>query len=92
MLLLARSVILIDNSVKNIVVPLFVNGRNNSVDAVLKRRSAQDWDRRGLPAWTYHSPAMLELEKQELFRNHWQIAGHVSDVPPGRFLHRRHRR
>lgn len=40
-----------------------------------------DWDRRGLPAWTYHSPALLALEKQELFRKHWQIAGHVSDVP-----------
>jgi phenylpropionate dioxygenase-like ring-hydroxylating dioxygenase large terminal subunit len=46
-----------------------------------------DWDRRGLPAWTYHSPALLELEKQELFRKHWQIAGHVSDVPkPGDFF------
>ncbi|WP_373504363.1 aromatic ring-hydroxylating dioxygenase subunit alpha [Aestuariivirga sp.] len=41
----------------------------------------KDWDRKGLPAWTYHSPAMLELEKQELFRSHWQLAGHVNDVP-----------
>ena len=40
-----------------------------------------DWDRRGLPGWAYHSPALLELEKEHLFRNHWQIAGHVSDVP-----------
>ena len=40
-----------------------------------------DWDRRGLPAWTYHSPAFLELEKEALFRCHWQIACHVSDVP-----------
>jgi len=40
-----------------------------------------DWDRRGLPGWTYHSPALLELEKEKVFRNHWQIAGHVSDVP-----------
>lgn len=48
---------------------------------------AADWDRSGLPAWTYHSPALLELEKQELFRKHWQIAGHVSDVPnPGDFF------
>ncbi|MBX3568610.1 MAG: aromatic ring-hydroxylating dioxygenase subunit alpha [Rhizobiaceae bacterium] len=39
-----------------------------------------DWDRRGLPGWTYHSPALLDLEKEYLFRNHWQIAGHVSDV------------
>ena len=40
-----------------------------------------DWDRRGLPAWTYHSPAFLDLEKEALFRCHWQIACHVSDVP-----------
>ncbi len=40
-----------------------------------------DWDRRGLPGWTYHSPAFLELEKEALFRSHWQIACHVSDVP-----------
>lgn len=48
---------------------------------------ASDWDRSGLPAWTYHSQAMLELEIQGLFRTHWQIAGHVSDVPaPGDFF------
>ena len=46
-----------------------------------------DWDRRGLPAWAYHSAALLELEKQELFRKHWQLAGHVSDLPePGDFI------
>ncbi|NGN42416.1 aromatic ring-hydroxylating dioxygenase subunit alpha [Mesorhizobium sp. CGMCC 1.15528] len=40
-----------------------------------------DWDRRGLPGWAYHSPALLELEKEHIFRNHWQIVGHISDVP-----------
>lgn len=45
------------------------------------------WDRRGLPGWSYHSDALLELEKQQLFRSHWQIVGHVSDVPrPGDYL------
>lgn len=39
------------------------------------------WDRRGLPGWSYHSKALLELEKEQVFRNHWQIIGHVSDVP-----------
>src|SRR4051812_10084446 len=42
---------------------------------------SDDWDRRGLPGWTYHSEAMLALETAELFQTHWQIAGHVSDVP-----------
>ena len=46
-----------------------------------------DWDRSGLPGWTYHSPALLELEKEAIFRTHWQIVGHVSDVPePGDYL------
>jgi carnitine monooxygenase subunit len=39
------------------------------------------WDRRGLPGWTYHSPAMFALERDALFLTHWQIAGHVNDVP-----------
>ncbi len=46
-----------------------------------------DWDRRGLPGWAYHSDALLELEKEHVFRNHWQIVGHVSDVQePGDYL------
>lgn len=46
-----------------------------------------DWDRRGLPAWTYHNPALLQLELAELFLTHWQIAGHVNDLPqPGNYL------
>ncbi|RCW81561.1 aromatic ring-hydroxylating oxygenase subunit alpha [Phyllobacterium bourgognense] len=40
-----------------------------------------NWDRRGLPAWSYSSPALLELEKEYVFRSHWQIAGHICDVP-----------
>lgn len=26
-----------------------------------------DWDRSGLPAWTYHSHAMFALERSEIF-------------------------
>ena len=45
------------------------------------------WDRRGLPAWTYHSPALFEIERRAVFLNHWQIVGHVSDLPaPGDWL------
>jgi phenylpropionate dioxygenase-like ring-hydroxylating dioxygenase large terminal subunit len=47
----------------------------------------KSWDRRGLPAWTYHSEGLLELEKEYLFRTHWQVAGHVADIPrPGDYL------
>ncbi len=40
----------------------------------------EEWDRRGLPAWTYHSQAMFELEKEEVFLNHWQVVCHVNDI------------
>jgi len=46
-----------------------------------------DWDRRGLPGWTYFNHELLELEKEELFRKRWQLACHVNDVPePGDYI------
>ena len=46
-----------------------------------------DWDRRGLPAWAYHSQAQFDLERDRLFLRHWQLAGHVSDLPqPGDWI------
>lgn len=44
-------------------------------------RIPRNWDRRGLPAWSYHSQALFELELEHVFRRHWQIAGHISDIP-----------
>jgi phenylpropionate dioxygenase-like ring-hydroxylating dioxygenase large terminal subunit len=47
----------------------------------------RQWDRRGLPGWTYHSKALFALEREALFLTHWQIAGHVGDIPaPGDWL------
>lgn len=40
-----------------------------------------DWDRKGLPAWTYHSPALFALEREHVFLTHWQVVGHVCDIP-----------
>lgn len=46
-----------------------------------------DWDRRGLPGWTYHNSALLELEMENIFLKHWQIIGHISDVAkPGDYM------
>jgi carnitine monooxygenase subunit len=46
-----------------------------------------EWNRRGLPPWTYHSPALFQQERCEIFLTHWQIAGHVNDIPaPGDWL------
>jgi phenylpropionate dioxygenase-like ring-hydroxylating dioxygenase large terminal subunit len=56
--------------------PLKPQNWNARADAI-----PNDWDRSGLPGWTYHSPALCELEKEMLFRRHWQILCHVSDVP-----------
>ena len=56
------------------------------------KRSATDripaeWDRGGLPPWTYHSDELTEVEKDVLFRRHWQLACHVSDVAePGAWV------
>ena len=47
----------------------------------------KSWDRRGLPGWTYHSPALFSLERDFAFLNHWQVVGHVNDVPhPGDWI------
>ncbi len=45
------------------------------------------WDRRGLPGWSYHSPGQFALEREVLFLNHWQLVGHTSDLSaPGDWL------
>ena len=40
-----------------------------------------DHDRKGLPAWAYFNEEMLEMEKDILFRSHWQLVCHVNDLP-----------
>ena len=44
------------------------------------KRPPKGWDRSGLPGWTYHSSALLNLEI-EMFKTHWQVACHISDIP-----------
>lgn len=49
--------------------------------------SGNDFDRSGLPAWSYFSKEMLEEEKEHLFRRHWQLICHVNDIPePGDYI------
>ena len=55
--------------------------------SVVRRGDENEWDRTGLPAWSYFSPEMLELEKDTLFRSHWQVIAHANDIPkPGDFV------
>jgi len=37
-------------------------------------------DRYGLPNWTYFSSSLFEVEAEKLFRQHWQLVCHESDV------------
>ena len=46
----------------------------------------KEWDRNGLPGWTYFSDDLLDVENEELFRKHWQLVCHINDIPePGDF-------
>jgi len=40
-----------------------------------------DWDRAGLPAWSFFNNEMFEAEKDLLFRRHWQLVCHSNDIP-----------
>ena len=49
--------------------------------------SDQTWNRDGLPAWSYRSSSLLDLEKNRVFLNHWIVVGHVNDLrEPGDWL------
>ena len=46
-----------------------------------------DWDRKGLPAWSYCSEELFELERDEIFRKHWLYVCHVSEIDrPGKYV------
>lgn len=34
-----------------------------------------------LAPWTYHNEEFLELEKAHIFKKHWLLVGHISDIP-----------
>jgi len=37
--------------------------------------------RKGLPAWTYNSNELTQLEMEQLFLRSWRFVAHVSDIP-----------
>ncbi len=41
----------------------------------------KDGSRRGLPAWTYNSDELTQLEMEQVFLRNWMFVGHVSDIP-----------
>ena len=45
------------------------------------------WDRSGLPGWTYFSEDLFRLEQEVLFRQHWQLVGHINAIiDPGTYI------
>ena len=40
----------------------------------------EHWDRRGLPSWTYRSQGLFNIELEKIFRTHWQLVCHQSDI------------
>ena len=46
-----------------------------------------EWDRSGLPGWAYFSEELFRLEQELLFRQHWQLVGHINALTDvGSFL------
>ena len=59
----------------------------STLDMTQTEQIPADWDRSGLPAWAYNNLELFDLEREVLFRRHWQLAGHVSNIPdPGNFF------
>ncbi|MEJ8572192.1 aromatic ring-hydroxylating dioxygenase subunit alpha [Microbaculum marinum] len=56
-------------------------------NALARNDLFDDEFRGGLPAWTYTSDEITELEMEHMFRRSWLVAGHVSEIPdPGDFI------
>ncbi len=48
-----------------------------SAQEIFKKTGSRD----GLPAWTYNSDELTQLEIEQLFLRNWLFVGHVSDIP-----------
>ncbi|MGB5212397.1 MAG: aromatic ring-hydroxylating dioxygenase subunit alpha [Anderseniella sp.] len=63
------------------------NGAPPALDKSQISGAPEQWERSGLPAWAYTNNEQLELERDVLFRRHWQLAGHISNAPePGNYF------
>ena len=49
--------------------------------SVSQNKVPGNWDRRGLPGWAYSNDELFALEQDLIFRSHWQLACHISDLP-----------
>ena len=59
--------------------------KSASLQRIHSNRSAEH-ESLSLPSWIYRDAEFFEREKQEVFRNSWQVVCHLSDIPnPGDF-------
>ena len=49
--------------------------------AITMKQNASQVQRKGLPPWAYHNQELYELECDLLIRRHWQVAGHIANLP-----------
>ena len=55
--------------------------------SVSQNKVPGNWDRRGLPGWAYSNDELFALEQDLIFRSHWQLACHISDLTePGAYV------
>jgi phenylpropionate dioxygenase-like ring-hydroxylating dioxygenase large terminal subunit len=50
-------------------------------------RHALQQQETSLPAWIYSDPGFFELEREQVFRQAWQVVCHVNDVPSSGDFH-----
>src|SRR3546814_15397905 len=71
----------------NLIERSYKNWRRSLRNSLGKMEIPDQWDRSGLPHWTYFNKELFDLETEVLFRRHWQLACHHSDLPePGSYL------
>ena len=55
--------------------------------SVSQNKVPGNWDRKGLPGWAYSNDELFALEQDLIFRAHWQLACHISDLAePGAYV------
>src|SRR3546814_3890189 len=75
----------------NLIERSYKNWRRSLRNSLGKMEIPDQWDRSGLPAWTYFNKELFDLETEVLFRRHWQLACHQSDLPePGSYRSEEH--
>src|SRR3546814_12924241 len=70
----------------NLIERSYKNWRRSLRNSLGKMEIPDQWDRSGLPAWTYFNKELFDLATEVLFRRTWQLACRQSDLQePGNY-------